>query len=289
NSSGQGDGSFTGEAVWRPCEGAHLVGLSSGGARSPGTGGFNRVLVQSERGILRLEGATEMRAERRYLWRALGSEVMVQGAPVAADDETDLRRMGRGTDASGRGEAGAGIVAPSLTEAVAATGGQGAAWEEASPAPMAGAFATGAPSGPALAVHFDDGRPFHVLQTVWPQGPLGEALIEAVHHCSPDIYRVSYAFFSQEEEESESVPRAASAEQPQRGGLAHRQMRPDHGARPESATGPATAPATGPVAGPGGLAAFTSHWRITGPKKDLEIWTRFERQPDVPTDTTLRG
>ncbi|MEM1342294.1 MAG: DUF6314 family protein, partial [Pseudomonadota bacterium] len=75
NSAGQGDGSFTGEAVWRPCEGAHLARLSSGGAWASGTGAFTQVLLQCERGILHLEGAAEMRAERRYLWRALGSEV----------------------------------------------------------------------------------------------------------------------------------------------------------------------------------------------------------------------
>lgn len=42
-----------------------------------------------------------------------------------------------------------------------------------------------APSG--IAVMFDDGRPFHVIEDVG-------AAPDAVHHCDPDLYHVSYDF-----------------------------------------------------------------------------------------------
>lgn len=39
--------------------------------------------------------------------------------------------------------------------------------------------------GTEIAVLFEDGRPFHTLP---PQGA------EAIHHCDPDLYRVTYSF-----------------------------------------------------------------------------------------------
>ena len=67
-------------------------------------------------------------------------------------------------------------------------------------------------AGDALEVFFEDGRPFHVV----PQ-----AGAEAVHHCDPDLYRVTYDF---------DLPKR-----------------------------------------------FTQVWRVTGPRKDARIISRFTR------------
>ncbi len=66
--------------------------------------------------------------------------------------------------------------------------------------------------GSDIAVFFDDGRPFHTLP---------DAGREAVHHCDPDLYRVTYKFDL-----------------------------PD---------------------------GFTQTWRVTGPRKDAVLTSRFTR------------
>lgn len=167
----------------------------------------------------------------------------------------------------------------------AAWGGADAAASRAKAAGLTGQkHPTESPDARGLAVFFADGRPFHRVRQAPSERGQGPGVIADSHACAPDMYRVAYAFFSATRaREVREAWESGQAFGPFDGGAPQGAEGDGHNA--QLGAGPARAGtlslALPSQSGETQVMAFTTHWRVTGPRKNLEIYSFFERCADA--------